>query len=510
MKIRIIFLIGLVLTALGACYQDKGNYDYISRPDITVDLDSSYTVVALKDTLDITVNPSPNDEYEYLWLARGTRIEFDTLGKDAHLRWKVNLPQGQYDLYLQLTSKKDGYLRVFQSDLWVTSNYSDGWFILKEQNGETDLDFHSTSDSGEVIENILENAIGKKMHGRAGDMSLLTSRSLPNPEGSFIYENLLWMNSQDETWLVRTNDMSLYHDYSQMFYGEAPAEKPLWFMAYGYRGDLLCNKQGVYYGNNQGTSTLQFGMPLDYEKESEIGGYGFLDQIGGYYFYDEKNQRFLAASQTGSPLIFETKQSESGEFLVDVNNTGCSMLYMGINTPESERAYALMWDGNRHYIYTLSVNGNISWAVPYNPIIDVKTLNNNKLNESTHFAIHASLPYIYYTDASGERVHYYDILGRSFVENAIELPAGEKVSFMKALFFKPANGEGAFDKFVVATEKDGHYKVYLYDMPAGKPTTAPQILEGNGKVSSIQRVCKTMTSFSSSKMSGNFGIGLFE
>lgn len=509
-KIVILFAV-FVPWILASCYQDKGNYDYGFRTDITVDLDSSYTKVSLQDTLDIIVHPMPEDDYEYLWLLSGTSLDLDTLGTEPHLQWKVNMPQGQYDLYLQLTSKSDGYVRLFSSKLWVTSDYSDGWFVLKEQEGATELDFYSLKTDGGVVRNILVNAVGRKMSGQAGDMALVLGVYLPNPDNAFIQENLLWMNSTEDAWLLRVSDMSVYRDYSEMFYGDAPAERPIWCMAYGYRGNLICSGKDVFYANNQGFTTLQAGMPLEYKKEKEIGGYGFWDSYGGYYFYDEANQRFLAASSNGSAITFETKQDETGTYLVDVNNTGCSMLYMGINDPKnSKQAYALMKnETGENYVYILNVNQSLGWGVPYNPITEVWEMNSQYVNEATHFAIHASLPYIYYTDATGERIHYYDIIGNSEVTDAISFPSGEKVTFMKALFFKPTNGEGGFEQFVVATEKDGHYKIYLYDLPAGKPTTEPQILEGEGKVSSVQRISKTMSQNSSPLMSGNCGIGLF-
>lgn len=68
--IYIAFFIG-ALICLGSCYNDNGNYDYISLPDVKITTDKDTYVATQFQTLEIPVNidfaGDSEADYEYTW-----------------------------------------------------------------------------------------------------------------------------------------------------------------------------------------------------------------------------------------------------------------------------------------------------------------------------------------------------------------------------------------------------------------------------------------------------------
>lgn len=492
-----------------SCYEDKGNYDYTTREDITVKgLNEEYKLITMSDTLDILPEIESPEDYDYIWLIYkiGTDFNYDTIGFTHHLKWPVNRPQGNYKLFLKVTARSDGFSQMFRSKLTITSTFSDGWFVVKDEEGETDIDFF-TLDLTEA-NNILQQATGRKIPGKALNMSLLSGFSYIEPSGEILWgKDFFYVMTDKDCWMMKLEDMSFIRDFSTLFYGPAPAENLRTCVYGGYSNTHFFTDRNAYFVNTQATGTGQIGLNVDFKSEIEVGDYLIRNQAGAY-FYDQRNQRFLGVNYNGIPTII-SEDGKDGEIPpVKINHTGCSMLYMGISKYASEYCYAVMSNTtlSEKYIYTM-------YAPPlnifgtYNLIKSVDRLDASlKINEATLFAIGSNLSYIYYNDLSGNAIHFYDILGKSEVKNVFPIPDGEKITYMKSLFYDSDDENDKFDKFVIATEAEGNYKVYLYDLLAGKPhpDKKPQILKGKGSVGSVLPIRATMNSNSANKTSCNF------
>ena len=65
--------------------------------------------------------------------------------------------------------------------------------------------------------------------------------------------------------------------------------------------------------------------------------------------------------------------------------------------------------------------------------------------------------------------------------------AGETVTYMEFVKFAPYGFDSLwFDYVAIATAKDGHYKVSLHPVAAGKLLPATKTFEGTGTVKRIQ------------------------
>lgn len=501
-KIHILFLcwIGLLL---GACYEDKGNYDYTDRGDIALEgWIEKHEVVSLSDTLDITARLAQPENYEYLWLMYNTQssFDYDTIGSGQHLLWPVSEAQGSYRLVLKVTAQADGYSQLFYADVVVTSDFSKGWFVVKDQEEQTDIDFFTLA--SERTADMLSQSVGRRLAGKALGMTLMSGFSWVDPSsGAPVWgTNMLYVVSEEDCWMVNLADISLVRDFSEMFFAAVTGEKPGIAVAADGNAMYFLTDRAIHHANTQGAGTGQFGMAFDFNQEVKTGNQVIRSQPGTV-FYDQIAGRFLGAYYSGIPVVFSEDPKVAGTIPpVSMNHTGCRMNYMGVCKYNSEYFYALMTNviNSEKYIYTMYTPYIPYWNDPdqrkmgeYNLIQEVDTLKPDaRLDGATLFAIGSSLPYIYFYDRTGNTVHYYDITGKRIEENVFPIPGGETVTYMKSWYFDATSEEDKFDKFVIATEKDGHYKVYLYDLLGGKPypDKEPQVLKGEGTVAAVHPI----------------------
>ncbi|RAJ08493.1 PKD family protein [Chitinophaga skermanii] len=153
-------MIAVVASAmLTACYKDKGNYDYTDPEKLTVVLPVDRFSAKVGDTLkidpEILMDGKPlvdtaNYTFEYyaftgsLTAITGKRKD---LGGGRDLRFPIGLLTGDYALYLKITDKRTNYAVYNKWNLKITSDFSVGWMLLSDINGQARLDMVAGNDS---------------------------------------------------------------------------------------------------------------------------------------------------------------------------------------------------------------------------------------------------------------------------------------------------------------------------------------------------------------------------
>lgn len=151
-KQAVLFLVAGVL--LTACYDDKGNYDYIDLNEITFSgINENYRInigepLAIYPVLH-GVNPDNEEDYEYLWLKLGVSKNdkiWDTVyrGKtiDNVVVSKLTPSDVAYPVIYQVKDKKHDV--IYTSDYFyvkVDKDIASGFLILTNNDGKTDLRF---------------------------------------------------------------------------------------------------------------------------------------------------------------------------------------------------------------------------------------------------------------------------------------------------------------------------------------------------------------------------------
>ena len=154
------------------------------------------------------------------------------------------------------------------------------------------------------------------------------------------------------------------------------------------------------------------------------------------------------------------------------------------------------FDNDNIYVYSLDLDALSNAA--YNPIIqkeegDVKTLDASKypfIHKAEIFSHNDDDAIIYY--ANSDALHMYDIAGNQEIPNIATFP-GEEITFVKHIYMQDKNEtdeDANFDYIVIATHKDGKYKVYMYEIYLGKPdlTKEVKMFSGSGKIADMHYV----------------------
>lgn len=161
MKKNLIYMISSVVLLLAACTEDKGNYDYVEAKDIiniTISGIPDVNEVVLGEHLHISPEVTgmiPGREYAYEWYVISKQVLADgylkkTIATTLDLDQEITaLPTAEYYLYLKITDVETGVYvdnekpeKKDRTSLIVSSSLiTAGWYVLKEVDGMTDVDF---------------------------------------------------------------------------------------------------------------------------------------------------------------------------------------------------------------------------------------------------------------------------------------------------------------------------------------------------------------------------------
>lgn len=502
-----------------SCYEDKGNYDYTKISEVLISkIDESYTRIAYQDTLRIVpeVNLENSAEpFTYVWTIRSqqaTKTEkADTIGTERMLTYPVNLRQGYYDVSLIITDYRN-LEKVYQTVLQVETQFSRGFYVLKEIDGQTELDLHLSDNS--TATGLIEKSIGHAMPGQPNTLGFKFDYCYLNPvTGSYDFVNVLTVCTNHDALILKVEDMSKVYDHSTLFYGEVPTDEP---------GYIYCHPWGIGYISSQGHYLTQQ-PPASMSTKRGSGKLGLPGEISGgckpdlhlincgnsyySYFYDQLNRRLLTCDDYGVLTAFE----EYGYYEVTAspNDIPYRMEYFGKNSiGETFTGFAIFKDENqnsKYYIYEIDMNLTYDYDFS-NPIMSVQEIPADyKFNTADHFAINEQGARIIWFTA-GNRLYQYDIdAGMEKPLSPANLPADEEITFISNRFWTQANdAENNFNYLAIATQKNGNYKIYLYPLLGGELLGAPQrILSGKGKAVMMQYMSPRMVQESYAEYPGS-------
>lgn len=510
-KITIFSILALSLLFIG-CYDDKGNYDYTDLSTIDLSgIDKEYSRVSFKDTLFITpivTSSDPDDAFEYLWTmnpayktsSSSVKIKKDTIGHERTLSYPVKLPKGMYDVVLKLTNSHTGYSTFHSTSLEVKTEFSLGFYVLKDINGNTDMDLHLPD--GAVTENLIEQAEGQPLPEAPRSMGIIFQYSFIDPAtDEYAAPTALSVCAGKDARVYNLQDMSIMFKYETLFFGTVPTDETPYYIYPNCYGIGYLSDKGSYFNYQFASSGMnsagKFGYPTPIDNGCKPNpiciycGLGEGEWAGGcFYFFDELNRRFLECNFNGDLNAYE-----DGDTPVPENY---DLIFFGRNAiGEDYRGYALFKDreaAGKLYLYLLKLDYS-GYTNPVQKVGQIPAA--SMLNHANLFAINEKDVRVLYF-VTDNKLYMYDIEQQT--EKQI-LPEGlvgdEEVTYISNRYWKGENDlPNNFNYLTIATHKDGKYKVYMYNMTGGQPVGKPQrILQGEGKAVKIQ--------FSSPKMSQN-------
>lgn len=490
-------LLFLFIFSLTGCYEDKGNYDYNPIPPIEMEgIDAEYTVYSMLDQLQISPQFPNKENYNFMWTLFSTTIvqaPVDTISFEPDLDYKVAKDADTYTLTLTVEDKHNGDKQFFNTKVIVHTQYTAGCYILKEVDGETDLDL--INPEKRLLADILKNTSSR--------ISGVPQSLVICPDINYIDENgkpqervkTVWICSDKDARMLTLEHMAPVYDLNTMFYEEKTGEQPRCFSKTNASLSYLSNNG--YYDMYLliPTAAHKFGLPLRLsnapagEPENYSCGKHAITGTNTCIFYDETNCRFLIVTNTILKCFSNTdKNGYPTSALLTPNNMNCELIYMG---KSASNGYALMYNKSTQQtlLYKMEAAAYDKFGTGlYSPLLAVKEVEApyNNITQAETFGHNTTLAFIYYS--IGNQLNLYSFDSGNGITNIFPGLEGNITMIKHFKGELPFGSAGEY--LVVATEQNGHYKLYFCEMLAGRPNLdkEPIVIEGEGKVVQIETV----------------------
>lgn len=505
-KIKYIASTLFAILLMFSCYEDKGNYDYTHKYGIEISsIKEEYSAISMQSKVEIqpTIKTeTPEEELDYLWTlfnpnenSGAQAAVIDTIGYEKNLSYEVVKSTGNYVIVLKVKNRKNDYTQSHSTKLSVVTEFSRGFYVLKENAaGNTDMDLHLNDST--KMENLLTKSLGAAVNGAPTRLGLYFQYCFPNNvTGKIETSNALAVMTKEDIKIMNVSNMRLIYDHDNMFYSEeAPAEQPhyvcnLFFgIAYLSSNGLYFNKQ---YSENNVTSTGKYGMTSDISDGHSASNFAIQD-TQTFTFFDEKNKRFLSGDSKGVLHILSNGGNENKP-----NNIEHKFIYMGLSI--NKDAFAIFEDRttpSKHYLYQMNINNIANTGYP-NPIQSVETIASSlKLNSGKLFATDRLLAKMIYF-VSDNKLYVYDTGNKSETQLIPkEIGGDEQITHLSNKYWIQSDDkEHNFNYLVIGTQKVGNYNIYMYETVGGQINGAPKTtIHGVGKMVDFHYVSPKMKS----------------
>ncbi|MDH7460765.1 PKD-like family lipoprotein [Chitinophagaceae bacterium 26-R-25] len=493
----------IMLTMLGACYKDKGNYSYQDINEISVTLDSSYVVSygeklsikpILKLTMDTEANTYDTAKYSYEWstldasalYASQRKILAKTHDLDAAI---VIQPGANYTLYFRITDKKTGVQAQGTARLSVVTSIYEGFLALCEVNGQSRLDMASFSKGAyTIIPDVL---------GYTGSQLPMTAK----PVGVTFFQQAAITNSTATKGIYistadgtnRIDPETFKWDLTMNIQTDMLSKVPSNFTADAFLPSSSCSYMHSPAGNLYyylRTYQMYFSSIINiatgetdpFTASPFMAGAPTQSDLYGTVLYDTKNKRFLRhvpGATTCSPMptsmpLFDYK-------------TGMDLTYMEWTPYNSGEVTAVLQnvEAGKSYLAKITLSSSINQTY-------YAEITATDFDKAEKFAVSPDFSYLFYS--VGGKVYEYDL---GLKKSILMIDQPKPVTLLKFQHFfnggytsGTAGRQVLYNKLIVATH-DGVSATSggtldFYNVPqVNGPLTLFQSLTGFGKVKDL-------------------------
>lgn len=453
-----------ILMMMGACYDDKGNYDYHELDAVVIDtvgtnIQSEYSIMRF-DTLRLQPNVyfngklvSNTDEapLDYLWTiysattGAGTNLVTDTLSQERDLDAVISRTGGNYLVQLVVTNRNDGIRQFFRLPVAVSEVFDGGWMVFYEradEPGYSDIALvynpwtKLNANYNRYYANLYETTNGQPLAGhpiRCLDIAVSLASG----------NNYVGLCTDKTLVGVSENGIEKALDFNDFFHEAPSVEAPTWYGQHGsgvmsgQSSEVLINDNHVY------TNTYSFSATEG--RNTRFGVYKFDEGIGelaawnaevpntlnyGIVVYDQTYQRFRYAAYN-EPQLETFADQDLSVAAFDINHTGMSLLMAdwgrGASMGVSLRPYDYLLMQNVQG-YFLAV-ANFATTTPFDTNIGIALYPLNELcpdiDKVTTMASSHVGSFVYY--GAGDKLYNFAYDSRQTASIAWQAPSEDEV-----------------------------------------------------------------------------------
>lgn len=313
-KYIIYFSVLLCCLLSSACIDDEGNYNYIDANSIfPVEIEGlcSDTSILKGETLRLSpiIINDDSSRYTYSWYimdydAQGFLPRQWDLSTEKDLEWTANLDPATYRLNFRVYDKQQDLFVRHEIIINITAApMTSGWYILKDDGQNTDLDY--ISQTTERYNNIL-TGYGENIPGTAIMMAYQNGRyyhNITNNDGSVTTKSNLSvyhiLTSED----IRTydaKDFTLYKTFEEQFYGNSEICHPQCILYGSSATTVLLNNGKAYKINGMSANIGKYGAPLT--GIYDLAPYLIPYNSTGYLVFDKNTHSFYTFNSNSTSL----------------------------------------------------------------------------------------------------------------------------------------------------------------------------------------------------------------
>ena len=505
MKFQSIFLL---LFGMVACYDNDENYEYKPKTELSVvlnGLEESY--ISLEDTLycvpEIMISNSA-DELEYEWsifLAYDEDkvpnvVPVTVIGEEEVLKYPLTEKPNLYTVMLKVVNKNTSQEVCVYKDIRVVNELSEGFYVMKEIEGESDLDLHFLD--GSKLENLLYRKNGERLAGAPNSCSVLLKYSyIDTLTAAFVPTTALALATKEDFQIVDVADLGTIYSHENMFYGDAPSGEESLFACFHFYGTSYFSDKGTYFSaydlvwGDGGSGKFPLATSINGGCKPNIN---ICSDGNNVFFFDELNGRFLCIDANGGLYDYPDQGGEP------VNGISHSLLFFGNVHGNHVAIFRDADDAEKWWLYEFELVVEDPWwggtmANPDNPIKKISEISSEKLKKAELFCTNATSARLLYFVVEGQ-VYAYDIDNKTETRLNLEgLDAGGEICFIRHLYWSgAADSKDNFDCLVVGTQTGNNYKICMYDLTGGMTTgRVSRSFTGTGRAIGLQFVTPDFT-----------------
>ena len=472
-----------LLSLLAACNKDDSTSGTPLPAAKVSGLQTSYNLYTHQDFLIVQPIVENENDYDYYWTlfnsahtANQGLVIPDTLARTKDLNYEVLKDPGSYILVFNVKNKKTGTTTQFKSTAIISTLNMNGWYLLKDNAGKTDLDFIYNTGR---IDNWISFYNGSSLSGNAVKLlyvpGMKKTPTAPDPY------NTLMVLSENDAAVYRVDNGAMVMNYDNMFFTKPAVRKPEGaFQPTALNTVFFINNGRTYYMSK---GTLFANMATDagninYTNISPVSATVAMELL-----WNRSTKSIFGI--TGASYS-ELKYNTGGGRLMNLN----AELEWAAGYPNNRGVALLLFRNPQDSGYIFKVDGRFGPLGGYPP--DSVVIARDTLAPE-HSLMHAGkicgnydVDIIYYS--VGNNIYMMDLATQTPTLQ-FTLPAGEEVTaFQHIKYPVPASGVVTTQNWIViSTYKDGRYKIYKH-APSSTFTIqakAQPDYEGEGRVTSV-------------------------
>ncbi|UKJ08566.1 PKD-like family lipoprotein [Solitalea lacus] len=480
-----------------SCSKDLGNYDFNPKEVISIEgVANSYTVISGSEK--ITIDPTLSSTYgsskfDCFWGIYESNVtgfniqKLDTLSKTKTLDYFVTQKPSDWTLVFCAKNKETGFAQYKRIPLKVTTPSAGGWYVLKDDGSQSDIDLFKTPTSimpASKQENIFSLYNGKKMEGKATFLNYIVDyKSFES--GVLAATKTLFAGTDKDLSAVSIYSFKEIRNLGGMFYDKPSLMVPGFLMYPSPSNtDYFLLNNGQLHGLSAivANTGLFGGRKLADAANTpyKLSKYSTTGPSSTAFFFDDLSSSFFsgtALANTLTPMVDIGPSQGKPQTAMSAKNNNKRLLFM-------DGSYAYFQDktnANMKILSSLTLN-----ASAFKMVNDtVKTT--DKIFNATNFALlqPGDENMIYF--ANGNEVWSRNLTNKQEIRQFI-VPADEVITFIKHRKFTGTGIDApySYNYVMIGTKIGGNYKVRMFKKSSGNLNTAPEFtLDGTGSVGDV-------------------------